>query len=230
MCVCSCLGQCSGMTPERWYRRALALQSVSSRIGGTVRALLFKGFMPARRLGVALDDQHRDHRQRGSEDHRLEPRRRLDAARLVLLPQPSLSSPRATFLSYAELQLALAAFASVAAGAQPRKPRRAGVACKEPSCHPRKSGRSATKRSSARSTFTSQTSKNELTTRVSCCRSFASASKRAAWSRSRSTELTFEVVRENPLRFLVVSGHEQPDVESVIERHSGYLIVEKHST
>jgi hypothetical protein len=39
---------------------------------------------------------------------------------------------------------------------------------------------------------------------------------------------TFEAVRENPLRFLVVSGHEQTDVESVIERHSGYLVVEKH--
>lgn len=41
---------------------------------------------------------------------------------------------------------------------------------------------------------------------------------------------TFEVVRENPLRFLVVSGHEQPDDESVVERHTGYLIVEKHGT
>jgi hypothetical protein len=41
---------------------------------------------------------------------------------------------------------------------------------------------------------------------------------------------TFEAVRENPLRFLVVSGHEQPDAESVIERDSGYLIVEKHSS
>jgi len=41
---------------------------------------------------------------------------------------------------------------------------------------------------------------------------------------------TFEAVRENPLRFLVVSGHGQPDVESMIERHSGYLIVEKHSS
>jgi hypothetical protein len=41
---------------------------------------------------------------------------------------------------------------------------------------------------------------------------------------------TFEAVRENPLRFLVVSGHEQPDAEFVIERHSGYLIVEKHSS
>ena len=41
---------------------------------------------------------------------------------------------------------------------------------------------------------------------------------------------TFEAVGENPLRFLVVSRHEQPEVESVIERHSGYLIVEKHSS
>lgn len=42
-------------------------------------------------------------------------------------------------------------------------------------------------------------------------------------------QATFEAVRENPLRFLVVPGHEQADVESVIERHSGYLIVEKRS-
>jgi hypothetical protein len=41
---------------------------------------------------------------------------------------------------------------------------------------------------------------------------------------------TFEAVRENPLRFLVVPGHEQPEVESVIERRFGYLIVEKHSS
>ena len=38
----------------------------------------------------------------------------------------------------------------------------------------------------------------------------------------------FERVRENPLRFLVVPGHEQLDVESVVERHPRYLVVEKH--
>jgi len=40
--------------------------------------------------------------------------------------------------------------------------------------------------------------------------------------------LTFDRVRGNPLRFLVARGHEQLDVESVIERRPGYLIVEKH--
>jgi hypothetical protein len=39
----------------------------------------------------------------------------------------------------------------------------------------------------------------------------------------------FARVREHELRFLVAPGHEQPEVESVIERHVGYLIVEKHS-
>jgi hypothetical protein len=39
--------------------------------------------------------------------------------------------------------------------------------------------------------------------------------------------ITFERVRENPLRFLVTPGHEQTDIESVIERRAGYLIVEK---
>jgi hypothetical protein len=37
-------------------------------------------------------------------------------------------------------------------------------------------------------------------------------------------------VRENPLRFLVAPGHEQTDVESVVERREGYLIVEKRIT
>jgi hypothetical protein len=36
-------------------------------------------------------------------------------------------------------------------------------------------------------------------------------------------------VRENPLQFLVAPGHEQPDIETVLERREGYLIVEKHN-
>ena len=39
---------------------------------------------------------------------------------------------------------------------------------------------------------------------------------------------TFERVREEPMRFFVYPGHERPDVESVVERGEGYLIVEKH--
>jgi hypothetical protein len=40
--------------------------------------------------------------------------------------------------------------------------------------------------------------------------------------------LTFARVRENPLWFLVTPGHEQLDIETVIEQCEGYLIVEKH--
>ena len=40
---------------------------------------------------------------------------------------------------------------------------------------------------------------------------------------------TFQRVRENPLWYLVLPGHERPDVESVVERHHRYLIVEKRS-
>ena len=40
---------------------------------------------------------------------------------------------------------------------------------------------------------------------------------------------TFDAVRRSDLRFLVLPGHEQPEVESVLERRSGYLIVEKRS-
>jgi hypothetical protein len=40
---------------------------------------------------------------------------------------------------------------------------------------------------------------------------------------------TFQWVRESALRFLVAVGHEQLDVETVIGRREGYLIVEKNS-
>jgi hypothetical protein len=40
----------------------------------------------------------------------------------------------------------------------------------------------------------------------------------------------FERVREKPLRFFVASGHEDLDVETVIEERQGYLIVEKHDS
>jgi hypothetical protein len=34
-------------------------------------------------------------------------------------------------------------------------------------------------------------------------------------------------VRENPRRFFLVPGHEDPQIERVVERHPGYLVVEK---
>ncbi len=34
-------------------------------------------------------------------------------------------------------------------------------------------------------------------------------------------------VREEPRRFLVIPGHEEPRLEKVVETHSGFLIVEK---
>ena len=37
----------------------------------------------------------------------------------------------------------------------------------------------------------------------------------------------YTAVRRHPRRFLVASGHEVPDLESVIERHPGFFIVEK---
>lgn len=38
----------------------------------------------------------------------------------------------------------------------------------------------------------------------------------------------FYRVREEPLRFFVAHGHEDLDIESVVEERPGYLIVEKH--
>ena len=43
-------------------------------------------------------------------------------------------------------------------------------------------------------------------------------------------ELTLDAYRElrtDPTRFAVKPGHELPDVESVVERHEGYLVVQK---
>lgn len=37
----------------------------------------------------------------------------------------------------------------------------------------------------------------------------------------------YRAVRLNVLRFAVVPGHEIPDLESVVERHERYLVIEK---
>lgn len=37
----------------------------------------------------------------------------------------------------------------------------------------------------------------------------------------------YEHVRSNPRRFIVLPGHELLDSEIVVERHDGYLVVEK---
>lgn len=38
----------------------------------------------------------------------------------------------------------------------------------------------------------------------------------------------YENVRQHPARFIVVKGHVAPDVESVVEEHGTFQIVEKH--
>lgn len=38
----------------------------------------------------------------------------------------------------------------------------------------------------------------------------------------------YEAVRSHPDRFAVLPGHEIPDVESVVEDHGAYVVVEKH--
>ncbi len=39
----------------------------------------------------------------------------------------------------------------------------------------------------------------------------------------------YESVRDDPRRFLVLPGHEQTDIERVVERHRHFLVVEKVS-
>jgi hypothetical protein len=47
---------------------------------------------------------------------------------------------------------------------------------------------------------------------------------------NQMVELTvsaYERVRSNPRRFVMSPGHENPDVETVVERWPGYVVVEK---
>ena len=47
---------------------------------------------------------------------------------------------------------------------------------------------------------------------------------------TQSIELTlteYEAVRAGPARFALKSGHEEPDIERVVEEHDRYLVVEK---
>jgi hypothetical protein len=41
------------------------------------------------------------------------------------------------------------------------------------------------------------------------------------------TRPEYEAVRADPMHFAVVPGHEIPDVESVVETHDGYVVIEK---
>jgi hypothetical protein len=41
------------------------------------------------------------------------------------------------------------------------------------------------------------------------------------------TREAYEVVRADPERFFIKHGHQFPDVESVVEEHEAYVIVEK---
>jgi hypothetical protein len=42
------------------------------------------------------------------------------------------------------------------------------------------------------------------------------------------TAREYEAVRADPMRFLIVPGHERPDAERVIERHDHYAVIEKY--
>jgi len=41
------------------------------------------------------------------------------------------------------------------------------------------------------------------------------------------TVVEYQAVRAVPTRFAVVPAHEQPEIETIVERHTGYLVVEK---
>ena len=40
----------------------------------------------------------------------------------------------------------------------------------------------------------------------------------------------YAAVRTSPTRFLVAPGHEDPSLESIVERHDGFFVVDKFGT
>ena len=56
---------------------------------------------------------------------------------------------------------------------------------------------------------------------------FCECADRACREKVWLHEHEYEAVRAHPARFFVVSGHEIPDVETVIEEHDGWVVVEK---
>ena len=47
------------------------------------------------------------------------------------------------------------------------------------------------------------------------------------YDRMELTVPEYEAIRQHANRFPVLPGHEQLDVESVVERHGGYFVVEE---
>jgi hypothetical protein len=43
------------------------------------------------------------------------------------------------------------------------------------------------------------------------------------------TPRAYERVRANPRRFVMIAGHEMPEVERVVDRSQGYFVVEKRN-
>jgi hypothetical protein len=41
------------------------------------------------------------------------------------------------------------------------------------------------------------------------------------------TKSEYEYIRSNPRRFLMIAGHELPEIESVVQRRTGYVVIEK---
>ena len=52
-------------------------------------------------------------------------------------------------------------------------------------------------------------------------------SDRACLERVALSLREYEEIRSHPSRFLLLPGHETDDIERVVERHEGYVVVEK---
>jgi hypothetical protein len=47
--------------------------------------------------------------------------------------------------------------------------------------------------------------------------------------RIRLTVPEYERLRDSPIRFAIVLGHDQPEIESVVEENERFAVVEKHA-
>ena len=56
---------------------------------------------------------------------------------------------------------------------------------------------------------------------------FCECAKAGCREKVSLSDADYERVRSDPRRFVIVSGHEQPNVETVIEQHEDWAIVEK---
>lgn len=58
---------------------------------------------------------------------------------------------------------------------------------------------------------------------------FCECADPACRDRVSMTKTDYEHVRSDPCHFFIIPGHEVPDIETVVETHDGWIMIEKDS-